>query len=153
MAFVYNQGATDMLDGTIDYLTDTIIVMLVGSSYSANKDDDFVDEGGVNEPIDEELSGTGYVAGHGNSGRKTLASKTVTVDKTNDRVTIDAADVSWTGIDAGTATQAVVHRQGTSNDTDAILMFHIDGGDFPIVTNGGDVTIVWASTGIAYLQQ
>lgn len=151
--FLYNQGSADLWNTLqpIDLIVDTVRVMLVTSSYVANRDNDNVDDGGGNDPIDHELSGTGYVAGHGNSGRKTLASKTITVDKTNDRVTFDAADVSWPGINAGTAAQAEIHKEGTSDDTDARLICHVDSGGFPETTNGTDLDITWNAGGIFYL--
>ena len=76
--------------------------MLVTSSYVADRDNDFVDEAGANDPIAHELSGTGYTAGFGNSGRKALASKTLTTDKTSNRVEFDCADIVWSSINAGT---------------------------------------------------
>ena len=151
--FVYNQGSADLWQTLqpIDLLVDVIRVMLVTSSYTADRDDDLVDAGGANDPIDHELSGTGYVAGHSNSGRKTLGSKTITVDKPNDRTEFDAADNVWTGINAGTIAQALVHSEGTADDTTARLVGHFDTGGFPLVTNGGDVTLSWNAEGILQL--
>lgn len=151
--FLYNTGSNDLWDTTqpIDLIVDDILVMLCTSSYVANRDDDLIDAGGANDAIDEELTGTGYTAGHGNSGRKTLASKTITVDKTNDRTEFDAADITWTTITAGTASQAIVHKKGSADDTTARPVAHIDTGGFPIVTNGGDLTIAWNANGIFYL--
>lgn len=56
-------------------------------------------------------------------GRKTLASVTVTVDDTNDRVAIDAADVTWT-TPTGNAVGAVVicYDPDTTGGTDADLV-------------------------------
>lgn len=151
--FVYNKGSGDLADTTqpIDFIVDTIRVGLATSAYVANRDDLLLDEGGANEFIDEELSGTGYTAGHSNSGRKTLASKTIVVDQANDRTEFDAADVVWTAIDAGTAAQAVTHSEGTADDTTARPIAHTDTGGFPVDTNGGDLTIQWNVSGIFYL--
>lgn len=152
--FLYNTGSNDLWDTTqpIDMIVDTIKVMLCTSSYVANRDDDVVDAAGANDPIDHELTGTGYVAGHGNSGRKTLASKTITVDKANDRTEFDAADIVWTAIDAGIASQALVIKEGAVNDTTSRLITHIDSGGFPKTTNGGDLTITWNAEGIFQLR-
>ncbi len=151
--FVYNKGSGDLADTLqpIDFIVDVIRVGLATSAYVANRDDLLLDAGGANDFIDEELSGTGYVAGHGNSGRKTLASKTVTVDQANDRTEFDAADVVWTAINAGTAAQAVTHSEGAADDTTARPISHQDTGGFPVVTNGGDLTIAWDVSGIFYL--
>lgn len=56
-------------------------------------------------------------------GRKTLASVTVTVDNTNDRVALDAADVTWTA-PTGNAVGAVVicYDPDTTVGTDADLI-------------------------------
>ncbi|MFD9564359.1 hypothetical protein [Streptomyces sp. NPDC059994] len=56
-------------------------------------------------------------------GRKTLASVTVTVDDTNDRVALDAADVTWTA-PTGNAIGAVVicYDPDTTGGTDTDLI-------------------------------
>lgn len=56
-------------------------------------------------------------------GRKTLASVTVTVDDTNDRVAIDCADITWTAA-TGNAVGAVVicYDPDTTTGTDADLV-------------------------------
>lgn len=146
--FLYNTGSNDLWDTTqpIDLIVDTIKVMLCTSSYVADRDNDFIEEG-VNDANEHELTGTGYTAGFGGSGRKTLGSKTITVDKANDRTEFDAADVVWTAISAGTASQALLVKEIT-NDLASVLIAHIDTGGFPIVTNGGDLTIAWNTEGI-----
>lgn len=151
--FLYNRGSADLWDTLqpVDMIVDTIRVMLCTASYVANRDNDLVDAGGANDPVDHELSGTGYVAGHGNTGRKTLASKTITVDKPNNRTEFDAADVTWPGINAGTTSQAEIHKEGSVDDTDARLVCHVDTGGFPLATNGTDLDIDWNSEGIFQL--
>lgn len=56
-------------------------------------------------------------------GRKTLASVTITVDDTNDRVALDAADVTWTS-PTGNPIGAVVicYDPDTTTGTDADLI-------------------------------
>ena len=56
-------------------------------------------------------------------GRKTLASVTVTVDDTNDRVAVDCADITWTAA-TGNAIGAVVicYDPDTTGGTDADLI-------------------------------
>ena len=149
-ALIYNRAKKELLDGTLDLVNNTIKVMLVTSSYVANVDHDFVDEAGANDPIDHELSGTGYAAGFAGSGRKTLASKAFSQDNTGDRGEFDAANLTWTGIDAGTAAAAIVYKHNTA-DTDSILIAYIDSGGFPITTNSGDLTLTWNADGIVQL--
>ena len=129
----YNSGKRDILDGTIDLVNDTIKMMLVNDTYVPNADHDFVDD--VNA---DELSGTGYVAGFGNSGRKTLVSKAFSTDLTNDRAELTAAALTWAAINAGTAAYGILIKEIT-NDAASRLIAWIDFAN--VVTNGGDLTI------------
>jgi len=148
MALVYNLFKKLQADGSIDLLTDTIKVMLVGSTYTANMDHDYVNP----SAYQMELGGTGYTGGYGGSGRKTLASKVVTEDDTNDRAEFSAAPVTWTAINAGTAAVCVIIRErALTGDTMSELIAYIDSGGFPVVTNGGDLTITWNAEGILQL--
>lgn len=135
------------MDGTLNLSTDTLKVMLVSSLYTADKDHTYVDMGGSYDPADAELSGTGYVKGWGGSGRKTLTNVSLTLDNANDRVILDADDVVWNSINAGTASAAIVIKEGASNDTDSLLIAYFDSG-FPVVTNGSDFTLKWSDSGV-----
>lgn len=145
--FVYNTGGGDIgIAQNIDLLTDALLkAMLVTSSYVADRDNDFIEEA-ANDANEHELTGTGYAAGFGGSGRKVLASKTITVDKANDRIEFDCADIVWTAIDAGTPSQMLVVRENTT-DTASALISHHDSG-FPVTTNGGDLTVTIDAEGL-----
>ena len=149
-SFVYNKAAGRIFDGADDWLTDTLKLGLSSSTHVPNKDNDFLDEGGADDFIDGELSGTGYTAGFGGAGRKTLASKTVTVDDANDRAEFDCADISWTAISAGTAAQATLLKEIT-NDAASIPLANIDSGGFPKTTNGGDLNFQVNAEGLVHL--
>lgn len=149
-SFVYNTAAGDMWQDIVDLLNDTIKMGLSNSTHVPNRDDDFLDEAGANDFIDGELSGTGYTGGFGGAGRKTLASKTITVDKTNDRAEFACASVTWTAINAGTAAQATVLKEIT-NDAASKCIANIDTGGFPITTNGGDLTLQPNAEGLLQL--
>jgi hypothetical protein len=149
-SFVYNTAAGDMWQDIVDLLNDVIKVGLSTSVHTVDRDDDFLDDGTASDFSSGELTGTGYAAGFGGAGRKTLASKTITVDKTNDRAEFDAADITWTAISAGTAAQATVLKEIT-NDPASKLIANIDTGGFPVLTNGGDLTITWNAEGILQL--
>lgn len=139
--FLYNTGSMELWDGTMDILTEADMkIMLVTSSYVADRDDDVVDAAGPNDPIDHELTGAGYVAGWTNSGRKVLASKTITIDKAADKSDFDCADITWTAIDAGTAAQALLIEERLTSDVNTRLYSHHD-TNFPVTTNGGDLTL------------
>lgn len=134
-----------LLNAGIDLLSDTIKAMLVGSGYTPDKDHDFVASitgGGTSY----ELSGTGYTGGFGGSGRKALASKAVTKDDSADVAYLDAADLTWTAIDAGTVAYVAIIKEGTS-DADSPLLCVVD-VEPNVVTNGGDYEVVWAADGI-----
>lgn len=148
---VYNKFKAGVGDASIDWLNDVIKAMLVTSSYTPNADDTFIDAGGANDPIDHELSGTGYAAGFAGAGRKTLSAKAVNQDDANDRAEFDdTADLTWTGIDAGTAAGVLIYKHITS-DALSIPIAWIDTGGWPVVTNGGDLTIQWNAEGIIQL--
>lgn len=150
-SFVYNRAAKEIMDGTINLLTDTIKAMLVTSVYVADRDHDFVDAGGASDPVDAELSGTGYVAGYAGAGRKTLAGKTITESDATDRAIFDANDLVWAAINAGTAAAVIIFKNGSADDTTSKLIAYIDSGGFPKVTNGGDLTVTWNAAGVVQL--
>jgi hypothetical protein len=124
------------LTAGIDLEDDTINVLLVDDTYTADKTHDF-----VADVVADELSGTGYT-------RKTLAGKTVTLDGVNHRVTFDATDPVWTGLDAGTIGGAVVFKQVT-NDADSPVLCFLDPTN--LTTNGSDVTLQFNAAGILRL--
>lgn len=72
-------------------------------------------------------------------GRKTLASVTVTVDDTNNRVDVDCADITWTAA-TGNAVSALVicydPDTTTGTDTDLIPLVKLD---FVATPAGGDI--------------
>lgn len=151
-SIVYQSGLAKLLGmaTAMSYLSDTIKVMLIGTAtaYTPNKDKDFVDEGGANDPTDAEISTTNYTGGFGGSGRKTLASKTIAANDTSDRVELDAADVVWTALGppsgGPTLALAIIIKEVT-NDAASPMICDQDFTD--TVVNGGDVTLQFASGG------
>jgi hypothetical protein len=73
-------------------------------------------------------------------GRKQLASVTVTVDNTNDRVAIDSADVTWTAA-TGSAVGAlvIVYDPDTTTSTDSTRI-PLTKYDWSITPDGSDVS-------------
>ncbi|MFI8872466.1 hypothetical protein [Streptomyces sp. NPDC055243] len=73
-------------------------------------------------------------------GRKTLTGVTVTVDDTNDRVAVDAADISWTAA-TGNAISAIVicYDPDTTGGTDADIV-PLTKHDFTLTPDGSDVS-------------
>ena len=144
----YNRAARRILDGNLNLTSSTLKIMLVDAGYTFNADHDFVGSG-AGTPGGEELSGTGYAAGFGGAGRRTLANKVFSEDDTNDRGEMDCDDVTWTAINAGAAAAAIVIKEGTS-DADSELIAFFDSG-FPVTTNGGDLTLQVNAEGLLQL--
>jgi len=135
---IYNSFKGKIMDGSIDLDTDTIKVALVTSSYTPNQDThDFFDD------VTNEVSGTGYTA-----GGATLASKTVTVDTTDNEGVFDAADVTWSSSTI-TARGAVIYKSTGVASTSALICY------LDFVTNqsssAADFIISWNAEGILNL--
>lgn len=126
-------------DAGIDFPSDTIRALLVDSTFNGDANDEFV----ADPTTLGELTGTGYV-------RKDLASKTNAIDTPNARAEWDAADLSWTGIDAGTAAGLLLFKFVTNDAASPIIAF-IDTGGFPVTTNGGDLGVQWNTEGILHI--
>ena len=146
MSASYNQGKLSVMTAGLTGLT--IKAMLVTSGYVFNADHSYVAD---LVPASNELSGTGYAGGFAGSGRKTLASTSLNLDLTGDRAFYDAADLTWTAINAGTAAALILYIAKTS-DADSILVGFIDSGGFPKVTSGTDLTVTWSNTPQGVLQ-
>lgn len=135
---IYNYFKTHIMDGGIDLDTDTIKVALVTSTYTPNADthEDFAD-------VTNEITGTGYTA-----GGAALASKTVSIDTTDDEGVFDAADVTWTSSTL-TARGAVIYKD-TGTAATSLLICYLDFGSDQS-SSAGDFTIQWNSEGILNL--
>lgn len=73
-------------------------------------------------------------------GRKTLASVTVTVDDTNDRVALDAADVTWTAATGNAVSDLLIcYDPDTTTGTDADLI-PLTWHDFSVTPDGSDIS-------------
>lgn len=74
------------------------------------------------------------------AGRKTVTSASVTVDDTNNRVDIDIADQTWTGL-TGNAIGAllIAYDPDTTGGTDSTLV-PLTKHDWAITPDGSDVT-------------
>lgn len=111
-------------------------MLLIDSSYVHDPDSEF-----VSDIVADEVAG---------ATRQTLGTKTVTKDNTNDRSVLDAANSTFPAVTAGSTVGGAVVFKDTGNDATSTLLFFLDTTDTP--TNGGDITISYAATGIAYAQ-
>lgn len=146
-SLVFNVGSYGIQHRDIDYLSDTIEVIAMKSTYAPNKDD-------TNSVYAaNEISGvTGYTGGFGGAGRKVLATKTITNDTTNDRTVYDADDPSAWTIGAGdTIGGFIIGKKGSASDATATPIFFLDVTDTP--TNGAALTLTFPATGVGYTQQ
>ena len=139
---IADQSAAD----AINLVGTTVKVMLVDATYAPDPDDAFVDDGTANDPASHEISTTGYVGGFAGSGRKSLASKTLTADLVNNRAEFDAADLSWTTLATGPTIGGAVLIKERTADTDSQVVGFFDLVNTP--TNGGDISITWSVEGL-----
>lgn len=146
-SFMYNLAVKECLDGTINLDTDALKIMLVGSEYTPNQDDDIVDAGGASDAVDAEIDATNYTRGWGGAGRK-AATITVSEDDTNNRASVVINDLTWTALGGAlndTVEGAILIKEGGANDTTSRLIAYFDLPTTP--TNGSDVTLDFAATG------
>ena len=132
----YNSYKLNTLDGAIDLENDTIKVMLLTSSYTADIDADaFIDDVSANE-----ISGTGYTA-----GGQVLAGKTTTQDNTDDEGVFDATDLNWS-TSTITARYGVLYKD-TGTPSTSPLIAYIDFGENKTSVSG-TFGITWNAEGI-----
>lgn len=135
-AFWYGLGLKSLVEKKIDYVNDTIKVMLCTSSYTPNQDThDFKDD------ITNEVSGTGYTA-----GGATLTTKTDSYTSGTNTIALDADDVTWSSSSI-TARYAVIYDATPGTDATRPLLGYVDFGADVTSTNG-NFTITWAAGGI-----
>lgn len=121
---LYDKGREGFLDGSIDWDTDDIRIILVDAAdYTVNlATDDFLDD----------VAAGGRVAVSG-----ALGSKTVTAG------VADAADVTFTSV-TGDVSEAIVIYKHTGTDATSRLIAYIDTATgLPVTPNGGNITVAW----------
>lgn len=138
MSGMFNRGMYVLTDGATPWTSSDFRALLVTSSFSFDPDLNTVSQ------ITNELSGGGYA-------RVALSSKTRTEDDSLNRVVFDAADATFAalGLAAGTPARVIVYKYNASDASAELISCH----DLtsPPAPNGGDYTIVWASSGLFYL--
>lgn len=139
-ANTYTSGLSKCADGTIALLTDTMKLLLVASAYTPNRDHDFVSD------LTEISGASGYTGGFAGSGRKTLTSKTITVDDTNDRWAFDAADVAFGALGAGATIGGSVMTKEITNDAASPIVAFC--GCTDTATDGNTVTFQFDAGGL-----
>jgi hypothetical protein len=117
-SFIYNSAIDDLANGNIDFGADTFNLLLVTSSYTANKDTHV-----KRDDVTNEVSGTGYTAG----GAATAC--TVTKDTATDKVTLSFASVSFSTATITAAGAVIYKARGGTADADELVAFIDFGGD------------------------
>lgn len=116
----------------IDLGADTIKAMLVNTTLTVNPDNDF-----VADIVANEISTGGYTGGFGGSGRKLLASKTITADDANDRGAFGCANITWAALATGATIGGIVLFKELTSDALSPLICYLAITNLP--TNGSDV--------------
>ncbi len=119
----YAKGKQRMLEAAINFTSATIKAALVSNAYAQNlTTDEFYSD----------------ISAHVLNTPQTLASKSVA------NGVFDAADVTYSAVTAGSTTEGVVLYVDTGNPATSALIAYIDTiTGFPLVTNGGDITVQW----------
>lgn len=118
-SFVYNSFYEDLGKGDIDLLSDTFKMILVTSSYTANKDT----HTRADDITNEVANGNGYT-----TGGVTIV-PTVTVDTNADTITYTFPAASWANSTI-TAAGAVLHKdRGGAASADELVFWNDFGGD------------------------
>lgn len=133
---VYNRGLDEMSTWTTNTFK---FLLLKGSGYTFNKDHDFVAD---LTPASNEVTVSGY-------SRQTAATKSRTIDDTNDRITYDCDDPTFGTLVAGETVSAMVLYRFVTNDSDSILIGYYDLPD--TATNGTTFSVVLSVSGAFYL--
>lgn len=141
-ALVFNQFKYESANQTVSWTSDTMKAALVMTNTTADTEEDTTDVASFTTL--DECDGASYA-------RQTLGTKTVTNDTTNDRTVLDAADVTFSSLGAGTrATQGLLVIQDTGSDATSIPVCYM-----PFTSNqthnGSDFPVQFPSTGILLL--
>lgn len=147
MTSIYNNFKKLLLDGGVNLGSDTIKIALISDSiaYTPDIDGESVVSDVLDGVVAAELSATNY-------SRKTL-SVTTSQDNVDDEGVADASDLTWTSLGGSTndtIAAGLIYKEVTG-DSDSPLVGHYTSGNFPLPTNGGDVTLTIDAEGILNL--
>lgn len=129
----YNNGLLKLLNGSINYTSDNIALLVVDNTYTFDRTDEFVSD------ITGEVSGTGYA-------RLSLTSKTLTLNATTNTVVFDCADPSFSAINTSNAFSAGIVYDDTGVDSTSSLIGFFDMPE--TTTDGSDVSITVSASGL-----
>jgi hypothetical protein len=147
---MYNSAIYGLINGTMVWSSTVFKIMLLDASgYTFDPDHQAVSSGVGTIGANEIPNVASYASGYGGSGRKTLGGKTVLLNDTTNSAALDASNVTWTALNDGIVGAAVIIIETGGSDASSIPVAYIDNASqFPITTNGGDITIQWDAAGI-----
>jgi hypothetical protein len=131
-SFIYNSAIDDLANGNIDFGADTFYLLLVTSSYTANKDTHV-----KRNDVTNEVTGTGYTAGGA------VIACTVTKDTATNKVTLNFSSVSFSTATITAAGAVIYKARGGTADADELVAFIDFGGN---VSSTGATFSVGVST-------
>lgn len=143
----YNKAKLDIGNGSIQLGSDTLKAVLVGTGYTFDPDQVFIDDGTSADIQSNELSADNYSGGFNGAGRKTCTI-TSQVNNTSDRAEWAVADQTWTALGAASGqgpVGGVALVKEITNDAASKLVAYFDITDRNI--NGGDFTLDWNTLG------
>jgi hypothetical protein len=121
---LYDSGREGFLDGTIDWDTDTIKVVLVDTGvYTFSAAHKF-----------RSSSSAGEV-----STAQTLGTKTVTAG------VADAADSAFPSVSGATVEALIIYKDNGSAAADRLIAFIDSATGLPVTPNGGNINVQWDS--------
>lgn len=131
---LYNSGLHKLTNGDIEFVTDTIEVLIVDNTYTFSKAHTLVSDVSGDEVTND--VGSGYE-------RKTLGTKSIAINTSDDRVEYKAADVLYTAILTNEVLGGAVVFSGT--DLIAFLEFA------DLTTNGSDVRLNIGTSDVVHI--
>lgn len=123
------------------FTSGTVTAMLLDDTHTPNIDNDF-----VADVVADELTNGSYA-------RVNLASRTQTIDDTNNLIKWDAADVTFSTLSGAESVGYCVLYKFVTNDADSILLALFDLTDYALVTSGADEVIRFGTNGISRVSQ
>jgi len=123
---LYDKGRQRFLEGSFNWLTDTIKCILVDTSaYTAN------------------FSTHEFLSDISSSARVGTTSGVVLTSKTTTGGAADAADITFSSV-TGPSIEALVLFKDTGTESTSPLIAYIDTATgLPITPNGGDIIVTW----------
>lgn len=122
---LYDLGRKKFLDGDIDWLNDTIKVVLIDTAdYTFSQSDEFFDD----------VAGAAIVG-----TAQTLGTKTSTAG------VADAADVVFSAVSGDVCEALIIYKDTGSAATSPLIAYIDTATGLPVTPNGGDINVTWDS--------